>query len=182
MTIKLKRITTQYIPLEDRIRLLGADENGQTLTLWLTQRLLNRLVTPLCEGLEKQTTPAVSVLTGPSVAKVPLVQTHLVQTFAQQKAQAVLPKDGPVVLAPQSPHWLVESVVMKQIKNDTRLLFKGLEAADRAELTLSMVELRQWLGIVFKQSKSAAWPTHVWPAWVEEAAKAPPPVASRSLH
>lgn len=179
MAIQLKRITTQYIAFEDRIRLTGADEAGKTLTLWLTQRLISRLVVPLCEGLEKKTTPAPQKAGAPAV---PSLQTHMVQTFAQQKAAAALPKAGPVVGVPESPAWLVEKVVIKHIKNDVRMVFKGLEESHSAELTLSTFELRQWLGIVFKQSKTAAWPTHMWPAWVEEATKPPTPVKPSALH
>jgi hypothetical protein len=180
MSIKLKRITTQYIPFEDRIRLTGADEGGSTLTLWLTQRLINRLVVPLCDGLDKQISPTPPKQTG--AAAVPSLQAHMVQTFAQQKAAAELPKGGPVVLAPQSPAWLVETVVIKNMKNNIRMTFKGLEAPQQAELTLSSFELRQWLGIVFKQYKSAAWATQVWPAWVEEASMPSAPVQPSSLH
>jgi hypothetical protein len=42
--IELKRLTTQYDPAEDRIRLTGTNDQGQTMCLWLIQRLLNRLV------------------------------------------------------------------------------------------------------------------------------------------
>lgn len=179
MSTKLKRITTQYVPYEDRLRLTGADGAGGTLTLWITQRLLNRLVEPLCKGLEQQTQTKAQTL---GASSIPLVQTHLVQTFAQQKAVAALPQSGPVVPAPASASWLVETVVIKRLKNGIGLTFKGLDGAQCAVLTLTSVELRQWLGIVFKQSKSAAWPTQVWPAWLEEAAKASKPVKARSLH
>ena len=40
----LHRITTEYIDSEDRIRLTGQLASGDTVVLWLTQRLLNRLV------------------------------------------------------------------------------------------------------------------------------------------
>lgn len=179
MSTKLKRITTQYIPFEDRIRLTGSDQGSGTLTLWLTQRLLNRMVVPLCEGLEKQTTPAVKSASGPSI---PSVQAHLVQTFAQQKAAAALPKDGPVVTAPESPVWLVATVLIKHTPDSVRLTFKGSDEVQRAELTLTLFELRQWLGIVYKQFQSAAWPTQLWPAWVEEATKPTEPLPLTALH
>jgi hypothetical protein len=106
----------------------------------------------------------------------------MVQTFAQQKAAAELPKGAAVVIAPQSPAWLVETVVIKNMKSSIRMTFKGLEAAQQAELTLSTFELRQWLGIVFKHYKTAAWATQVWPAWVEEASMPSAPVQPSSLH
>ena len=39
----LHRLTTDYVEEEDRIRVSGASANGDTVVLWLTQRLLNRL-------------------------------------------------------------------------------------------------------------------------------------------
>lgn len=54
MTDTLQRITTEYIDHEDRLRLAGEDAQGQTTVLWLTQRLLNRLIPHLCQWLEQQ--------------------------------------------------------------------------------------------------------------------------------
>lgn len=182
MTVILKRITTLYIPVEDRIRLTGADESGTTLTLWLTHRLLNRLITHLCEGLEKQTISDVLGSGGGGPSSIPSVQAHMVQTFAQQKAAAALPKTSPVVPVQHSSAWVVESVVLKPGKRNVRLTFKGLDAANSAVLTLSSIELRQWLGIVFKQSQKAAWVTHGWPAWIEEASNSPLTHQPHALH
>jgi hypothetical protein len=182
MTITLTRISSQYIPFEDRIRLAGSDEGGGTLTLWLTQRLLNRLVVPLCEGLEKQTAPSTEKSGSPSASSIPSVQTHLVQTFAQQKAVSALPQSGPVVPPPEAPSWLVDSVGVKHLSNQIRLSFKGVQADQSAVLSLTPMELRQWLGILFKQAKGAAWPTDPWPTWMEEATKPSTPQPARSLH
>eukprot|EP01036_Dinobryon_divergens_P055429 gene55429-74016_t len=43
MTI-LQRITTEYIEAEDRVRLSGVSPSGEALSLWVTQRLLSRLL------------------------------------------------------------------------------------------------------------------------------------------
>lgn len=48
----LQRMTTDYIVQEDRIRVTGECAGGGVLVLWLTQRLLVRLVPPLCRWLE----------------------------------------------------------------------------------------------------------------------------------
>ena len=40
----LQRITTEYDEREDRIRVSGQLAQGEAVVLWLTQRLLNRLV------------------------------------------------------------------------------------------------------------------------------------------
>ena len=40
---ELQRFTTEYVEIEDRIRLAGETAPGHTVVLWLTQRLLARL-------------------------------------------------------------------------------------------------------------------------------------------
>ena len=40
----LQRCTTEYVECEDRIRLAGELASGATVVLWLTQRLMNRLI------------------------------------------------------------------------------------------------------------------------------------------
>ena len=52
----LHRLTTDYVEEEDRIRVSGASANGDTVVLWLTQRLLNRLVPHLTAWLAAQIT------------------------------------------------------------------------------------------------------------------------------
>ncbi len=84
--MELKRLTTQYHPSEDRVRLTGLDDRGQTMCLWFTQRLLNRLVPALCEGLDKQLAAAMS-----KGMEQPL-RSHVEQSFAQQLACAALPR------------------------------------------------------------------------------------------
>ena len=47
MTLVLKRISTEYVDTEDRIRLTGEITGGEVLALWLTLHLLHRLI-PIC--------------------------------------------------------------------------------------------------------------------------------------
>ena len=51
LPLELSRITTIYVDKEDRIGLVGEDSNGEHHKLWLTQRLLNRLVEKLLDWL-----------------------------------------------------------------------------------------------------------------------------------
>ena len=151
MTIQLQRITTQYDPAEDRIRLTGTDEHGQTHLLWLTQRLLNRLVPNLCNGLEKksdrpvQSTPATNRS----------LRTHVEQSFAQQRASAQLPRQAPVVPLADTTDWRVHSVDVKHAPGGARLTFCGTTESQQAALVLPTSALRQWLGIAFVQYRRA---------------------------
>jgi hypothetical protein len=162
--IELKRLTTQYDPAEDRIFLAVADDQGQALRLWLTQRLINRLVPHLCEGLEKRGGTATDQ--GP----VHSLHSQVAQSFAQQQARATLQRERPVVPAADAPQWRVEAVDVSYAAGGARLNFKGTTEAQQALLALPTPALRQWLGIVFEQYRRAGWQTQVWPAWMEEAA------------
>lgn len=157
---QLKRVTTQYDASEDRIRLMGEDEEGRTLCLWLTQRLLNQLVRQLCEGLERPSSPKETAST---------LRTHVEQSFAQQKARAQLPRQRAVRVSADTPQWRVETVGVRRAPAGVRLSFKGTAEGEQVVLALPVPALRQWLGIVFDQYRRASWPGQMWPAWMEEA-------------
>ncbi len=171
----LARITSEYVVAEDRIRICGIDENKKTLTLWLTQRLSNRLVSLLCSGLEKHQQQH-------SGHSYQTLRSHVEHSFAQQQAVASLSTEqGPVVAAADAPHWRVEVVDVAQGAGGVSLTFKGVHESERALLVLPTPALRQWLTIVFVQYRRGGWSTQVWPAWMEESLagqKAP----ARALH
>lgn len=167
MTGTLQRITTEYIEAEDRIRLAGeADE--KTVVLWLTQRLLNRLVPHLCQWLDQR------------VGATPL--TEVKQAFAQQKARAELEKQPPVRTEPDVQGVLIHSVDLKSANAGMRLQFKDADGNVVASLQLQPRPLRQWLNIVFDQYHKAQWPTAVWPAWVAGAKPLQAPSRAAVLH
>ena len=87
---RLERLTTEYVEREDRIRLSGQLTHGDTVVLWLTQRLLSRLVPHLSAWLARQLAPASS---NPSVQAA---HQDIVQGFAQQAARAQLVPEPPV--------------------------------------------------------------------------------------
>ncbi len=172
--MELRRLTTVYDPAEDRIRLSGIGTDGRTVALWLTQRLLNRLVPPLCKGLEQQAPQR----QGPAQP----VRSHIEQTFAQQKAKAEIPTQRPVVPPADAPEWRVEAVDVKHYPAGARLTLKGTAASNQAVLPLTTSAMRQWLGIVHEQYRRAGWPTDAWPAWMDEASAPATRPAAGSLH
>lgn len=155
----LQRITTQFIEVEDRIRLTGQVGEGQTVVLWLTQRLLQRLVPHLCQWLEKQI---------PVKPQEPPLRAQVQQSFAQQKARAEIERQAPVRAEAVSLAWLVCSVDLKSGPLGARLVFKGGNDAERVTLGLSPKSLRQWLGILHDQYRAASWSSTIWPVWMEE--------------
>lgn len=150
---ELQRLTTIYDEVQDRMRLAGeADGRGQVV-LWLTQRLLNRLVTYLSQWLAQQ---------GGAHP-----QAALVQAFEQQVAEAGLVLQTPVSPGLNVPEYLVESVDVKADAGLLALLLKGAGGEPLARLVLVPVALRQWLGIVRAGYGLAGWPMDVWPEWME---------------
>ncbi len=162
----LRRITTEYVEREDRLRLTGEFSSGDTVVLWLTQRLVNRLVPHLIAWLDRQLAPASA---RPSVQAA---HQDIVQGFAQQAARAQLGPEPPVRASSTQAGWRVDAVDVTPSKEAVVLRFRG-EAEACGTLTLTAQALRQWLGIVYEQYLRGEWPTAVWPAWMRDSAPAP---------
>lgn len=175
---QLQRITTAYSETEDRLRLAGKGAHGQTVVLWLTQRLMNRLVAHLCAWLDQHG----NATTGTVATQLQGTAQSVAQSFAQQAAAAALAPKPPVQVAGQATQALVHSVDVSshaQAQSIT-LRFKGQASHDpasdtqaevQAQLGMNATALRQWLGIVYGQYRVAQWPTGAWPQWMEEASQ-----------
>ncbi|WP_374486123.1 hypothetical protein [Zoogloea sp.] len=154
---ELQRFTTEYVELEDRIRLSGETAPGEAEVVWLTRRLIGRLVPHLCAWLEKQGVLG-AVPEDPGVADA-------LQGFALQAALQSLSPQPPVQPETARRNWLVHAVDVTAGEEALRLAFRGAEAA-RVELTLQPQALRQWLGILHAQCGVAEWPLASWPSWL----------------
>ncbi len=163
---ELQRVTTQYVIAEDRIRLSGASAGDQTVTMWLTQRLLNLLVPQLTGWLERQ---------GAS----DLIDSELVQSFAQEAAEAALGPEPAVEAAVGG--WLVDSVDIHAGSDGVVLAFKSGDT-EIARLALLTQPLRQWLGIVRGQYLTGGWPVDAWPTWMGETHALPAKPSGAALH
>lgn len=153
---KIERISTEYIDIEDRVRLAGEVENAATVVVWFTQRLLQRLLPTLLQGLERQS------------ADTP--RSALLHSFALQAARAELTPQAPVQTSTDSTAWLARSVDITYSKQAVSLNFRGV-AGENATLALAATPLRQWLGILHDTYLKAGWPLDVWPEWVRESAR-----------
>jgi hypothetical protein len=150
---ELQRLTTEYVDTEDRLRLTGEIRPGETTVLWLSQRLLLRLLPPLFLWLEKQ-----------SVDGLPL---DIAQGFAQQAAQANLSPEAPVARAAQSQEWLVEAVDLSPKEDILTLQFRA-QPPKAVTLSMSAQALRQWLNILHTLWGLAEWPIGIWPQWMAD--------------
>lgn len=156
----LQKLTTLYVNEEDRIRVTGCLDNGASAVLWLTQRLLHRLIPTLVGWLE---TPSVTPA-GPS---------DVIQSFKQQAATQAGPNLAPVEASSQSEEWVVTSVDYTTSPTHIQLTFRGT-SGQNVSLTLSPEAMRQWLDIVHKAHIQAEWPRDKWPAWISSTAPGAP--------
>jgi hypothetical protein len=168
----LQRVTTEYAPVQDRIRLAGATTEDETVVLWLTQRLLNRLAPRLTRWLEEN---------GGADTTVGVVDNEMLQGFAQQSAQASLEPQLPVQAHAPAASWRVDSVDIVTGTGAVSLKFRSSDV-ESASLTLTTQALRQWLGIVHDQYVKGEWVTTIWPAWMTEARQSNPKPSTVALH
>lgn len=115
---ELRRMTSRYVPHEDRIRLTGEDDAGQVVTLWLTQRLLSRLIGPLCQWMEESGT-------GGEVIRGLNIRQQLEQTFVQQRVAQALTPQAPIQPTGDSTAVLVHSVDLRRSPKGGQLRFKN---------------------------------------------------------
>ncbi len=150
--LELQRLTTEYIDAEDRLRLTGELRPGDTLVLWLSQRLLMRLLPHLFLWLEKQGSTA--------------FPAEIEQGFEQRAASENMSAEAPVQRSGNSRAWLVEAVDMTAGDHALRLSFRR-EGEDAVSLTLPALQMRQWLTILRTLWSVAEWPVGVWPEWMQ---------------
>lgn len=155
----LKRITIEYSEREDRIRLAGLTDNNQTIGLWLTMRLMSRLINHCLNLVEKNT---------PELEKTPATNQQsrkTVQKFIQQSAEQQLVDETAVKLANNSPNNLIVEIDIKNDSKGVAITFKD-ELNSNYETYLSSQQLRQWLGMLHMIWQKTEWPNLVWPDWM----------------
>jgi hypothetical protein len=156
---QVNKITQQYDPLQDRIRLNMQIQNGLCITVWITQRLLNSLVGPLAKWLDDE---AVEDLGGKSVANF--------QAWKQTVAKTSMNEQPAVDVSDIIDLGLLLSVDLSREKKQHILIFKW-QADGQARLVLTTLQLRQWLSVLARLVNNASWPKTNWPNWLVQPAK-----------
>ena len=162
MTI-LQRITTEYIEAEDRVRLSGASPSGEAVSLWVTQRLLSRLLKVILNW----------------TAEGENAQQSLKNAFAQQAARADLKLQLSVPAQPSAV--LVNTIDISHTVDALTLVFRGAEGV-AGQLTLQRADVRQWLNILHDTWCRAEWPQDLWPDWMSLTQGGPAAVTQVTLH
>jgi hypothetical protein len=162
MTI-LQRITTEYIETEDRVRLSGAGTAGEAVSLWITQRLLARLLKVILNW----------------TAEGENANQALKNAFAQQAARAELKLQLSVQAQPTAV--LVNTIDISHTVDALTLVFRGAEGV-AGQLTLQRQDVRQWLNILHDTWCRAEWPPDLWPDWIARPQTEPAAVTQITLH
>ncbi|MGE4340747.1 MAG: hypothetical protein AB7E55_33065 [Pigmentiphaga sp.] len=181
---ELRRLTTQYLDTEDRIRLTGESADGDVWVLWLTQRMLQRLLSPLFSWLD--TTVAKPPRTHDGPAPVPATDDEAEQRHHQAQRAAVSGHTAqpPVTAPPDTREILVHSIDLSHFPRGVRLTFKaaGPGTPPTVRLSLPTQALRQWLRVLYQQYRKAGWPLQHWPDWLRNDPAQAQPAPSRILH
>ena len=183
----LLRVTTNFDTDQDRIKLTGSTTGAEVHELWLTHRLLNRLLPGLWSWLQAQPTVGVAVDAVAASATADPQRQQALQEFAQQQASASLPKQPPVVSTPQTLPWLVRSMQLQSSAQLMQLNFFSANEVEKAQepgehsaaLSMNATQLRQWLGILLGEYRRAEWPIEHWPQWMQSPST---PTAVAHLH
>lgn len=174
--MRLERVTTQYDSAQDRFRVLGSTPDGDTLALWLTQRLFIRVIRFLLEWLEEESADSAKVIHDDN----PQVKSSL-QNFAQQGASSSMQTTKPVEPKAETQSYLMAEVDIRKSEQHIVLVFK-LPEDSLAEVPFEATQLRQWLHIIYSQWQSAEWPLDVWPLWMRQAEEIGQDSSSASFH
>lgn len=160
-----QRFTTEFIDVQDRIRISAAVSDDAVDVIWLTKRLLDRLVSHL--GLQLEQTTAVSTQTHTSAMLQAFEQQAAVVSHLQHTQQNPMP---PVTQqqAQKVHEWLVTEVDITPLEDGCGMKFRGAVPEQIVELSLTSVQLRQWLGIVHGQYVKGQWSLDAWPQWMND--------------
>ena len=151
-TLTIERFTTEYQAVEDRIRYLVSAKTGESQTLWLTRRLINKLLPALFDLLKEETAGS--------------AMSDDLQAFSQDKARQSIKNEPPVRANNDSEDWLVTHVDLTPSKEVVKLVFYD-ENDHRVALSLPRHNLRQWLSILRELYNRAQWSENFWPDWLE---------------
>jgi len=181
---ELRRLTTQYLDTEDRIRLTGESADGRVWVLWLTQRLLQRLLPPLLSWLDSTVAKPPHTHDGPAPTAAIDEAAEQRHQRAQQAAVSSHAIQPPVLAPADTREILVQSIDLNHFPRGVRLTFKAVGASNPPTVRLSMPTqaLRQWLRVLYQQYRKAGWPLQHWPDWLRTEPGQAAPSPSRLLH
>lgn len=164
MTGTVQRFTTEYIANEDRMLMSLEFQDGSVQMLWLTRRLLDRLILRLLQYVDDASLPGGGAKNDP-------VKANVQQRFNQQAATASMRRQKPVrstglAQKEAKPPTLVSHVNLRRHDRVLDVEFRSIETA-LLLMPFRKGELRQWLGVLYNNYQRAEWNGAFWPDWIK---------------
>ena len=157
MEIKnIQRITTRYDEQEDRFRLDALLSESDTISFWLTQRLLIRIIQHCLKTSREQS--------GDAFENQQLSQTN--HNHSPEKYAKEPEVEETVVVKSDTPSFVIQEVDINSGPAGVVLIFKETKCS--YSLALDHSQLRQWLQIVYNLWLEAEWLISVWPDLVTQ--------------
>jgi hypothetical protein len=155
----INRFTTEFSPSEDRIRMVVEDSQQKTIVIWLTRRLLVRLIEAMVKAIESETQGR--------------PESDTLQSFTQHRAQQAQVEESPVRAVEGCSEWLINRVDLNV--SHERLTLKLFSDDECATLPMPRVNARQWLNIMYRLFEAAEWPFEQWPSWLQQSSSVTQP-------
>ena len=141
MTLVIKRFTTSYSENEDRISIHAETDQSDYVVMWLSRRMLDRLIPALIEKIDSSDQRD--------------AHHAMLQAFNQEAAVAAIKPSEPVTTQKDQKEFVVLSVDIHANDELVTMVFSYDSALFR--LGLNKTELRQWLWIIYKNYIRAEW-------------------------
>lgn len=151
----IQTFTVSYDAHEDRVRLAAVDKTEQVQAIWLTRRLLDRLLPALVRTLDTQVSDA-----------MPLEFAQSLQQ--EQVRQGRRLGDPPEAVDAQQSTccWLCSTVHVTKSESGVELTLT--DGTQEATMSLGAVQLRVVLDIFAATYRTADWALSAFPAWLIE--------------
>ena len=141
----LNRLTLDYSPDEDRMKLTGLTQEGALVVAWLSLRLLGRLVPHLLTRYE-----VIAATTGSNKASL---QGTKPSTMSEGAEAPVLPQHD-------TPSFLVGAADMTQGTDAIVLTLRG--DSDEVRFAIPVSKMALWLSGLKHLYQVAEWPMTIW--------------------
>ena len=150
---RILTFTARYDAIEDRLRLDAVDAQGGKQAIFLTRRLVDRVIPVLVSHLEGKTPDG--------------VPSDLAQGMSQSRARQVRQAGETtqaVVADNETPTWLCRTIHLQKVAHGLNVIFTD---DTRIDVIMPMVEanLRAMLDILLDLYTKAGWPTELFPEW-----------------
>jgi hypothetical protein len=152
---RIQTFTGRYDPVEDRLRLDAVNAAGGKQSIFLTRRLVDRVIPVLVSHLEGKTPEG--------------VPADLAQGMSQSRARQAR-KTGeatPAVAADaETPTWLCRTIHFQKADYGLNVIFTDDTQVD-AVMPMVEANLRAVLDILLELYTKANWPTEPFPEWMK---------------